>query len=229
MEKVDCKFLSKSLFPTLVGIYNFGSNNHDLNISLVEDSLKEQQLDPQGISYSNFKGWHSKFGIERKYKSFQNLKFLIETSVKHYCNFYGYNSNIVCENLWANLNKRECLNNIHHHGDSYLTGVYYPARCIANGKPIFNYTNSEESLLQTGYCPNNVIDSTGNLYFLSPSYSESRLLRKEYRNQYNADVYHMFPTASVLLVFPSHLLHGVNPFSEDHTRISISFNVKCNE
>jgi hypothetical protein len=229
MEKVNCEFLSKALFPTPVGIYNFGATNHELNCELVQDSLKERELDPKGRFYSNFKGWHSHFGLEIKYNSFEKLKRIIESTVKHYCNFYGYDSNIKCHKLWSNLSQKTSYNRIHHHGTSYLTGVYYPAKSIVNNEPTFNYSNNNNNFLIDGYSFNE--EGGGSLYFLSPSYSESRTLIKEGYNQYNTDVYHMNPVSSALLVFPSYLLHGVEPLHEDYTRISISFIVtlECDE
>jgi hypothetical protein len=224
MEKVNCQFLPQELFPTPVGIYNFGSSNHDLNCKLVEDSLNEQQLYPQGISYSNFKGWHSHFGIEKKYQSFEKLKSIIQSSVQHYCNYYGYKSNIICYHLWVNLNCKSSYNRVHTHGNSYLTGVYYPAKSIVNDQPTFNYENGEENFLGNRHSPK--YENGGSLYFLSPSFSEGRTLIKTEHNQYNTDTYHMNPISSVLLVFPSYLLHGVEPLHEDCTRISISFKVK---
>ncbi len=227
MGKVECNFLSQAIFPTPIGIYNFGVTNHNLNLVLIEDTLKEYQLNSKGTNYSNFKGWHSNFGLETKYKSFEQLKNVIESSVSHYCNFYGYDSNITCNGLWANLSFKGSYNRIHNHGTSYLTGVYYPAKFLMNNEATFNYTDSESNFLINGYPPHE--EGGGSLYFLSPSYSESRTLIIRNYNQYNDDVYHMNPTSSVLLVFPSHLLHGVEPLHEDYTRISISFITKLND
>lgn len=228
MEKADCNFLPQLLFPTPVGIYNFGTSNHELNCNLVHDSLVERQSDPDGVHRTNVNGWHSKFEMEKRYESFKKLQSLIESSSRHYCEFYGYDSNIFCNRLWVNLNEKISSNRIHHHGTSYLTGVYYPAKSIVNNEPTFNYSNFERPLLKSGfYCPNEN-NPPGCLYFLSPAYAESRTLSVLNRNEYNAAASHMYPTSSILLVFPSYLLHGVDPFNEDCTRISISFNIGLN-
>jgi len=229
MEKVNCQFVSQPVFPTPIGIYNFGATNHDLNCSLVDDAFKEYELDSEGKVFSNVKGWHSRSGLEREYRSFEKLKSLIEKSAKHYCEFYGYHSEINCNDLWVNLNKKNNYNLIHHHGSSYLTGVYYPAKSIVDNIPVFNYTNSEKSLLNPGVYSGDKNDGNGTLYFLSPSYSDCRTLYKKDINEYTTDTYHIYPTSSVLMIFPSYLLHGVNPFDEDYTRISISFVVDYNE
>ncbi len=228
MEKVECSFLPQLFFPTLVGIYNFGLSNHELNCNLVTDSLTERQSDSDGVNKTNIMGWHSKFGMEKKYESFKKLRTLIESSTRHYCEFYGYNSNIYCNRLWVNLNEKTSSNRIHHHGTSYLTGVYYPAKSIVNNEPTFNYTNFEKTLVQNRFHLPHENNSPGSLYFLNPSYSEARNLSVSKDNEYNAEAYHIYPTSSILLVFPSHLLHGVNPFDEDCTRISISFNISLN-
>ena len=48
-------------------------------------------------------------------------------------------------------------------------------------------------------------------------------LIKDKATPYNVDFYHLYPTASVLVLFPTYLLHMVLPFKADKTRVSISF------
>ena len=96
MEKANFNFLPQLLFPTPLGIYNFGSSNHELNCNLVHDSLIEKQSDPNGVHRTNINGWHSNFEMEKRYESFIKLQSLIESSARHYCEFYGYDSNIFC-------------------------------------------------------------------------------------------------------------------------------------
>ena len=47
------------LFPTAVGVYNFGKEYHEVNKSLVKDVFTEQETDPVGHECSNMGGWHS--------------------------------------------------------------------------------------------------------------------------------------------------------------------------
>ncbi len=229
MEKVNCQFVSQPIFPTPIGVFNFGAINHDLNCDLVDDTFKEYEFDPEGKHFSNVNGWHSRSGLEKEYKSFKKLRSIIEKSAKHYCDFYGYFSDIYCDDLWANLNKKHNYNIVHHHGSSYLTGVYYPAKSIVDNIPVFNYTPDEKSLLKPGVYSSDKLEGTGSLYFLSPAYSDTRTLYKKDINEYTTDTYHIYPTSSILLIFPSYLLHGVNPFEDDYTRISVSFAINYNE
>ena len=46
-------------FPVPIILYNFGEESHELNISLVNDILKERKTDIDGKVASNMGGWHS--------------------------------------------------------------------------------------------------------------------------------------------------------------------------
>ncbi len=59
------------LFPTAVGVYNFGKDYHEINESLVRDVFIEQEEDPEGHQRSNMGGWHGRMKMEERYDSFQ--------------------------------------------------------------------------------------------------------------------------------------------------------------
>ena len=68
---------SLPLFPIPISLYNFGEDNHELNIKLVTDILDEYSNDPDGNQRSNFGGWHSKSDLEGRYDSFSTIRTMI--------------------------------------------------------------------------------------------------------------------------------------------------------
>ena len=206
------------LFPIPVSVCNFGKANHDLNVELVKDALKENQSDPDGEDHSNMGGWHSKTDLETKYQSYLKLSKLLTEYGNLYCKEHGYKDGIVCTDLWANINQSGDLNFLHHHGTTALAGVYYPIESIIKDDWIFNYTN--ENPIKAGTWDN---EKGGSLIFQDPSYGMKVHLIKDKSSPYNIDFYHVYPTASVLVLFPTYLSHMVIPFREDKIRVSISF------
>lgn len=209
------------LFPIPISLYNYGQNNHDLNLKLVGDILQEKIFDPKGDPHSNMGGWHSKTNLETKYDSFKVLSSLINSAGKEYCLAHGYDDSIVAYDLWANVNGKGDLNFNHHHGTSALSGVYYPVESIQKDNLVFNYTQNNP--LKPGTWDNK---NGGSLVFQDPSYGKKVHLIQKKPSAFNVDFYHLYPTASVLVLFPTYLLHMVLPFQEDKTRISISFSFK---
>ena len=93
------------LFPTPVGVYNFGKDYHEINESLVRDVFTEQEIDPVGHERSNMGGWHGRMKMEQRYESFKTLRLQIEDCVNDYCRQTGHTDGLEIENLWANINE----------------------------------------------------------------------------------------------------------------------------
>ena len=209
---------SLPLFPIPILVSNFQEKNHKLNLNLVKDIFEENKTDPKGQDHSNMGGWHSKTDLEIKYKSFSELSKIITDIGNQYCRMHGYKEGLVCSDLWANVNKSGDINFIHHHGTTALAGVYYPIESIVDNDWRFNYT--KDNPIKAGTWDNK---DGGALVFQDPSYGKKVHLIKDKVSPYNVDFYHLYPTASVLVLFPTYLLHMVLPFKEDKTRVSISF------
>jgi hypothetical protein len=209
------------LFPIPISVYNFKEDNHDLNLTLVDNIFKERDLDPEGEGHSNMGGWHSKTDLEKKYESFSHLSSIITECGNQYCRTHGYKDGLICSDLWANINKCGDVNFMHHHGTTALAGVYYPIESIVGKDLNFNY--SQENPIKAGTWDNK---NGGSLVFQDPSYGMKVHLLKDKTSPYNIDFYHLYPTSSVLVLFPTYLLHMVLPFKENKTRVSISFSFK---
>ena len=212
--------ISIPLFPKPISLYNYGEDNHELNLSLISDISTEVNNDPLGKQRSNFGGWHSHSNLENKYESFNQLRNQIQDSSNDYCTKHGYESGLECKSLWTNINESGHMNVGHHHGNSALTGVYYPVEKIIDKKGIFNYT--DKNPIQPGIWDG---ENGGSIYFQDPSYGLKSRLRKinDAPTAYNLDAYYTYPVAGILIIFPSYLIHTVTPFTEKMQRLSISF------
>ena len=208
------------LFPTAVGVYNFGEDYHEVNKSLVKDVFAEQERDPEGHTRSNMGGWHGRMKMEQRYDSFKTLRLQIEDCVNDYCRQTGHTDGLEIERLWANINKKGDMNMGHHHGMSACTGVYYPINEIVDKKHIYKYCD-EVSLLPGSWDGKN----GGCITFQDPSYGRKiQLAHQGLASPYSLEFYHLYPIPGVLIVMPSYLIHHVSPFTEENkTRISISF------
>jgi hypothetical protein len=206
------------IFPIPIGFINFGESHHDLNMQLVEDSLKDMNDDPIGEDHSNMGGWHSKPGLEKKYSSYENLCNILTECGNNYCKMHGYKTGLKCLDIWSNINKSGDLNFFHHHGTTSLAGVYYPIKEIIGDDWIFDY--SQDNPIKAGTWDNK---NGGSLVFQDPAYGKKVNLLKDKSTPFNIDFYHLYPSSSVLVLFPSYLLHMVLPFYEDKVRLSISF------
>ena len=212
---------SLPIFPIPIGLYNFGEDQHALNVRLISDILTEQSEDPQGQVLSNMGGWHSADYQEKIHKdSFGRLSAIIEEKANHYCKLHGYKTGLISSNLWANINESGDFNLSHHHGASALTGVYYPAGSIVDGSVQFNYSTGV--YLKPGTWDG---EHGGSIVLYDPAYSQKTKLVKDCDNPspYTFDTYYTYPIAGLLILFPSYIIHTVTPFKEDMKRVSISF------
>ena len=76
---------SLPLFPIPISIFNYGEDNHEMNISLVTDILNENQRDTKGQVRSNMGGWHSKSNLEilrLLFQGWENADASINSSIQ---------------------------------------------------------------------------------------------------------------------------------------------------
>ncbi|AIR93488.1 2OG-Fe(II) oxygenase [Prochlorococcus phage P-TIM68] len=206
-------------FPTPVILYNFNKESHDLNVSLVKDTLEEKNSDIEGRVASNMGGWHSTLRMEERYDSFNTLRGKIEECANDYCRQTGHEDGLIVERLWGNVSGPGDINMPHHHGGSALTGVYYPMYEMVGGNMITNYDDNPKLLPGTWDGKRG-----GTVVFNDPSYGQKIRLKKQPKvSPFTVEHYHLYPISGLLAVFPSHLIHTVTPFKENKIRISISF------
>ena len=110
------------------------------------------------------------------------------------------------KSIWININKKNNFNRLHNHPECDLSGVLWIK------------------------APKN----SGNLEFTSPhdfvQAKEMSFYSKKYRDENKIfPNYYFPPTAGLVMIFPSFLLHQVRPNKSNQDRISVSFNLRLNK
>ena len=146
------------------------------------------------------KGWHSEqFNLQDKI--FEDLLNAITPKIHEATIDMGWDTDnqfVKITSMWSIINKKDSLNERHHHGNNALSAAYYVK----------------------------ADDKVGDIVFYDPrpafafSHPESSQI-----NDLNAQVKSIKPKDGLLVLFPSYLEHSVNPSKSEQDRIVISFNV----
>lgn len=169
----------------------------DVNDKIKPYCLKAKETDPVGVALTNSGGWQSKGNLENSLIT-DSLYQIFEKTIN---NLYIPNLKII--NHWININGPSNFNVLHDHPMSELSGVYYV----------------------------DVPENSGEIYFENPQcfkqYAELSAYKKEFAQTMKQHINNYIqPKEGLLLIFPSHLKHGVTPNQSDKDRISISFNIR---
>ena len=111
------------------------------------------------------------------------------------------NAKFYLQNSWCNIHGSEEESQIHYHGNSLLSGVYYP---------IFP-KNSGNIAFHKGSIYNNIFNTS---------------IRFEYEehNNVTAEQYVLGLREGTIVIFPSHLEHSVEKNNSNENRYSLAFN-----
>jgi len=111
------------------------------------------------------------------------------------------NAQFYLQNSWCNIHGPNEYSQIHYHGSSLISGVYYPILPKDSGNIKFHR-----------------ISMYNNLF--------SQSIRFEYNenNNVNSDSYEINVNEGTIVIFPSHLEHSVRKNNSDEKRYSIAFN-----
>ena len=123
-----------------------------------------------------------------------------ELFVRKYLNVKN-NAQFYLQNSWCNIHGPNEYSQIHYHGSSLISGVYYPILPKDSGNIKFHR-----------------ISMYNNLF--------SQSIRFEYNenNNVNSDSYEINVNEGTIVIFPSHLEHSVRKNNSDEKRYSIAFN-----
>ena len=169
----------------------------ELDLNLKAYCKEQKRKDPEGVIKSNCSGWQSKEFIDNP--RFPNLlENILDKSIYQF-----FRKKLTVTDWWININCPNSYNMQHTHPGAHFSGVYY---------------------LQ-------VPENSGNIYFPNPWSFASAYELEAYTEEFKTKAHQHFfqiikPKEGMLLVFPSHLVHGVDLNKSEEDRISISFNAR---
>ena len=183
------------LFPTPVYIADI--EHPTLNQNLEKDIIAWSKED-KGIKRTNVKGWHSTTNMHERpeFKKLVNMLYACQKTI--YEQEY-YESEPVLGNMWANINPPGGMNRAHQHPNSLWSGVYW----IKTPKN----------------CGQLKIDDPRSVACMTrPRQKDTKKPDRLWRET------HYEPVAGRCIMFPSWLMHCVDPNESNDIRISVSFN-----
>ena len=183
------------LFPTPVYIADI--KHPTLNQELERDIVAWSKQD-EGMTRTNIKGWHSTTNMHElpQFKKLVNMLYDCQKTI--YEQEY-YESEPFLGNMWANINPPGGSNRAHQHPNSLWSGVYW----IKTPKN----------------CGQLKIDDPRSVACMTrPRQKDTKKPDRLWRET------HYEPIAGRCIMFPSWLMHCVDPNESNDIRISVSFN-----
>ena len=182
-------------FPT--PIYIADIKHPTLNQELERDIVAWSKQD-KGITRTNVQGWHSTTNMHELPQCKKLVDMLYECQRTVYQQEH-YESEPVLGNMWANINPPGGMNRAHQHPNSLWSGVYYIKAPKGSG-----YLKIDDPRSSAAMC--------------RPKQKSNKLPQRLYRET------HYEPIDGRCIMFPSWLMHCVDPNESNDIRISVSFN-----
>ena len=216
----------KPIFPSPLGYVNFGNANKDLNKQLIKDMEQERKEHSDGKSATfkkNDASWQSLAKMEDRWDSFVTLKEQILQTCVPILKHSGISDMIApfvsVGNLWGNIiDNAGGFSKPHMHGSgkTLWSGVYYP-KGLEKIDDLDDF--DEEKTIINGWAKGD-----GVLVLFDPSYNTKSLIQTKFdsREFYGGDV-SVIPRESLLILFPTWMMHMVTPLTKKEKRYSISF------
>ena len=182
-------------FPT--PIYIADIKHPTLNQELEKDITDWANKD-KGITRTNVKSWHSPTNMANlpEYKKLVSMLYACQKTIYEQEHL---ESEPFLGNMWANINPPGGMNRAHQHPNSLWSGVYYikaPKNC---------------GCLK-------IDDPRSSAAMIRPKQKKGKLPPRLFRET------HYEPIAGRCIMFPSWLMHCVDPNESNDIRISVSFN-----
>ena len=182
-------------FPT--PIYILDIKDQSLNLQLEKDVINWMNQD-KGIVRTNVNGWHSTTDMHEKPEFKRLVNALYEAQKKIYIEEH-LESEPFLGNMWANVNPPGGMNRAHQHPNSLWSGVYYIKATENSGDLKIDDPRNCASMIR-------------------PKQKSGELPTRLYRET------HYKPITGRCIMFPSWLMHCVDPNESNDIRISVSFN-----
>ena len=182
-------------FPTPVYIADI--EHPTLNQELEQDIVAWSKQD-KGITRTNVQGWHSTTDMHEK-PQFKKLVNMLYACQKTIYEQEHLDSEPYLGNMWANINPPGGMNRAHQHPNSLWSGVYYIKAPKNSGHLKIDDPRSSAAMVR-------------------PNQKKGPVPPRLYRET------HYEPIAGRCIMFPSWLMHCVDPNNSNDIRISVSFN-----
>ena len=182
-------------FPTPVYIADI--KHPTLNQELERDIVDWSRQD-KGITRTNVQGWHSTTDMH-KLPQFKKLVNMLYACQKTIYNQEHLDSEPILGNMWANINPPGGMNRAHQHPNSLWSGVYYI-----------------KALKNSGHLK--IDDPRSSAAMVRPNIKKGPVPARLHRET------HYEPITGRCIMFPSWLMHCVDPNQSNDIRISVSFN-----
>ena len=168
-----------------------------LNQELERDIVAWSNKD-KGITRTNVQGWHSPTNMS-ELPEYAKLVSMLYACQKTIYEQEHLDSEPVLGNMWANINPPGGMNRAHQHPNSLWSGVYYIKAPKNSGHLKIDDPRSSAAMVRPNQKKGPV---------------PARLFRET----------HYEPVAGRCIMFPSWLMHCVDPNESNDIRISVSFN-----
>ena len=182
-------------FPT--PIYIADIKHPTLNQELERDIIAWSKQD-KGIVRTNVQGWHSTTNMAElpQFKKLVDMLYECQNTIYEQ---EHYESKPYLGNMWANINPPGGMNRAHQHPNSLWSGVYYIKAPKNSGDLKIDDPRSSAAMVR-------------------PNQKKGPMPARLYRET------HYEPIAGRCIMFPSWLMHCVDPNESNDIRISVSFN-----
>ena len=182
-------------FPT--PIYIADIKHPTLNQELEKDITDWANKD-KGITRTNVKSWHSPTNMANlpEYKKLVSMLYACQKTIYEQEHL---ESEPFLGNMWANINPPGGMNRAHQHPNSLWSGVYFIKAPKNSGHLKIDDPRSSAAMVR-------------------PTQKKGTLPVRLYRET------HYEPIAGRCIMFPSWLMHCVDPNESNDIRISVSFN-----
>lgn len=183
------------LFPTSVYVDRIVLDDQ----KLLDSILQIRKTDPKGLERSNVgNSYHSRDDLH-KLPEFKSISEGIIKTTQKVFEQEKIKTKFYIGNLWANINSQGGFNDLHTHGNSYLSGVYYVQ------------TPENSGLLRFS-------DPRPQAIMIVPEMKAD--VEKEYWNRIS-----FRGERGQIVLFPGYLPHQVLSNESNEERISLSFNI----
>jgi len=186
----------KDFFPTPIYSFKVSSPKRDQWLKTI-DELK--MLYPKDPSVPLFRGHKIQLNLfnDPRFEEFKMIVYKNALSVANDLHIDFNRMEMKLDHAWASINKRGDFNEFHSHANCDLSGTFYL-----------------QSMPSLGYL--RFRDPREPVLLKNPLLTKSNLYTEEVK---------FAPIQGMMHIFPSWLLHQVDPNPVDFERISLSFNI----